>query len=273
MEEERLVRGHRVLVAPELGQAMCGEVLQPVPRALLGDRQPERGRISRGVGEALGHLRDRGSGDLIVRGLGEWRNADAGAGKRLAVVCVEVPPLPGGSRSVHQDAGAPALPPIEVLHARSGMGGEPLVDLARGSEEQTVGIHARLEPLLTAETLQPFVDAAVGRTHPGEAVDVVRPDEAPQTRDEAEPLGERDPLDACARPLQAVGRVAHRRQQQHDLVGVVRATAEGGIRFDHQDEVDLGIVEGRVVLELLRGEDDRSLHARHDAIAQVHCGP
>ena len=187
-----------------------------------------------------------------------------GSGSRLSASKFQR--LPAGAVAVHQDAGAAALPPIEVLHPRvRRRGGEPLVDDRRRREEQGVRVDARPQPFVGAEPQQSLVDPAVGGAHPREGVDPVLPHEGAKAVQESEAAVEPDPLHPPPRALEPVRGVPHGGEQQHDLVRVVPAPPEGGIRFDEEHEVDLGVVEGRMPLEDAAWRARARLSCGHDA--------
>jgi hypothetical protein len=54
--------------------------------------------------------------------------------------------------------------------------------------------------------------------------------------------------------------VPHGREQQDDLVGVIRAASEGRDGLDDDEQIDLGVRVRRMLIEQLRREHQSGLH-------------
>ena len=260
MEEERLVRVHRILVPPEELQSIGDERGEPLSGTGSGDRQPELVGVARMIGEPLGDEADHLPGDVIPFGLGKGRDRYPTLGEGMPVVGVVVPGTPRRLLAVHENAGAGALPPVEVLHLRPGVRVEPSVEIIGGGEEKGVGIDAGRDALVVADAAQAFVHPSIGRAHPCQPLDAVFADQPSKARREAPLLPHGEVCDPMTGLGRSSGGMADPGEDQHELVRVERSTCEGGFGFDEEQDVDLGVLESRVILEELGGEDEGGLH-------------
>ena len=112
------------------------------------------------------------------------------------------------------------------------------------------------------ESRDAFVDRSVGVAHPRQLGDAVPRQQLLEPRFEREVVFEGDAAHRLPLGFEPRGRVPHRRDEEHDLVPVVRQLREAGRRLDEEELLDAIVGVGGVLRELLGGEDQRGPHAR-----------
>ena len=264
------VAPHRVLVGPEAREAPREEVGARGARLRAGDRQVEAGGAPDAVPVTL-HLAHHSAREGIRDEAGGHSRRRLAARQRPAVQLVVVPaPADGRPALVDQNAERAAQPPVERLHRIAAAGryvgrrGVAVHQELRARDDLDRHAEPRAQPLL-----EPSHVPAAGRHH----------DKAPRppgahVRTETRGVVRRPPvIDAV--PVLAEGRgvVAHRAQQQHELLPVIgQATqAPGALHHDDLDALAArpGTRHRRVRLEELVAEDPDRRHGELGCIRSV----
>ncbi len=119
-------RQHGVLVGAEPGEDDVDGVVEAAQGLGPGGRP---GAVGRSTPAGVGEVGQDGPVHVVERGAEDLGPGPPVGGGSLAVLVVEVPLPAGGLVTVHQEAEAPALPAVEVLHLDgpvAGPGGELL---------------------------------------------------------------------------------------------------------------------------------------------------
>jgi hypothetical protein len=235
-----LALAHRVLVVAEQRQGVLDEVVQGAQRVVPRDREPERLQIPEPVAEPPAHELQHLAGGLVRVDARRPGRGHAG-GQPLPVLRVVVPAaalgLAGGG---HQDAGVAAQRAVERVHPRLRPLGGPAREGVGRAEEARVGpdLDRHADRLLPAPGV--LEHPPLARPRDDDPPGFVPSHGAPQLAAEGPAVAgivegdvvDRDPLGA-----QPGREVAHRREQERDLLRVVRDVVRLGRDLGHQHHV------------------------------------
>ena len=254
--QELVLAQHRVLKVAEPRQ----EVLHEMIERLLGLRrrhpEPERAQIAEMVAEPVRDEIEHLRGDRVRLDM-QRRRAQQVRLCRLAVVVVEVPLATRGFVALHQEPGLAAHLAVEILHPQFLAALGPGVELVERTDEPVI----RQRPHRQWRRVQrldqaPF--AGLRREHLG---GVVLLPAAHQFADDGS--GRVGVVEAGIGHLPALaaqlfGEMPHRRQDQRDLLGVMRDIAPLVHHLGHDHHI------AGLVRRLQRRETGTQLIAEHE---------
>jgi len=226
VSERGLAADHGVLIGAERGEAVFDEVIERVESLGPCDRPREPRRLTPSV-EPLGDPVQRLAGQLVrFEPRDRWRRPVVG--RRLAVRFVVVPLPADGVVAVHQHALAAPHPSVEVLVTESvavvprverlGRAAKPVVVDER--ERSAAGFDEAPQALGGAVARRAHESQVVARTRLEVSVEGVAERPCP-------PVGH---VVACL--SEGVAGVTHGREDETELLGVVRLSVGEGRRFD-----------------------------------------
>ena len=258
---------HRVLIGAEQREALGEEGLGGLQRLGAGNGPAEGFQIAEVIGEARAHQFDHLLRDAIGDEFGRKRRFHLRAPvlwRRLAVVGIEVPDAAGGSHvsfgiALHQEAGLAAHCAVEILH------GEVLAVVREGAEIGVAGDQAGVweEAHGAGQAALPFdqrlLHAPFARLGDAHFARVMALAGARYLAGEAAGVGgvvEAHVIDLPAFGAQFRSEMAHRREDQHDLLLVVTHIGRLVPYLHHQDRgltggeaFETGESEGELVAE------------------------
>ena len=263
----RLAAGHRVLVAPEVGQPVGDEVVERAARIVRRDRMIEHARIAGRIGVAPCDQIDHRARRRIGREAQRRRHARAASVRQpLAIVGVEVPTPAHGLRLVHQDPFALAQVAVigleQQLLAPAGMHVEAL----DGVEEVPVGAHLERDAQPRRRGFERGAHAVIarfGHHDPLRAHGARAALEFARERAGVRGVVERTVVHGVPARGKRVAQVAHRGEEQHQALRVLRDARGLLVDLAHQHGVAPRIeaVEARGVrIELVTEHDDEIAH-------------
>jgi hypothetical protein len=264
MRQEGIARQHRILLGAKARQGMGQKVIQRQQRLAPRHPPPERPQPA----EVAGKPRlDQGQNLFGHRIGGKPRRARAkqvGRG-RAAVLGVIVPAPAGGLVAFHQEPGAPPHLAVEPLHPQFIAAPGPKGELGLGAQETVVGQDPNRQRQVRQQAAQPPV-AGLGGQHlhgPGfrGPADQLAADRLAVVRIVQPRIGHPPALRA-----QGFGMVAHRRQDQRNLLRVVGDIVPLGHHLGHHHDI------ARRIGRAQRRQARRQLVAQHQHQARAYHG-
>ena len=189
--------------------------------------------------EAIGDQRHHRLCGRIGRECRRWRHRER-LGQRFAVLRVVIPLAAGRRAIVHQNGVTTTHLAIEELHPHAGPAARPGQELGIAAQEAGVVADIDLEAgqvVPVAEILHQAVFAGLGDDDPVRPLPLDRAQHLAPERAGVGGVVELDILDRHAAGLKGGREVPHRRQHEHDLLGMVLDVGALGHDFGHQDPV------------------------------------
>jgi len=242
-----IVCSHRVLVRAKLGQTLVDELAELPDGLSPGHRPRERPEVGATPGvELVGDPVCGPCGQLVSVVVGQgWRLPVLG--RKLLVLVVVVPLAADRVAAVHQDARLAAHPPVKGLVAEAVAPGPvcPLVEGLPGAEKQLVSDNPDVASGGLDQLGEPLGRPVTGRAHGHESG--VRIPREELLEGLAEGFGF-DVDHVVARLAQPVTELPHGREQQRQLVVVVRFAPGEPVGLDQQHAAPLGCPGKRACL-------------------------